>query len=569
MELRRKTQVFNWVPLFLAVFYFFASILFVNPLGEFPINDDPFYAYSAKKLVESGKFDFFGMSVAPYVPLLIYALVIKICGFSFVTLRFANLVFAFFCIPALFLVLREIPLNRSTSGIFCLVLAINPLFLHLSFNCMTDIIFLFFVELYMLFGLKMLKQKSICYLTFSSVFLCLAILSRQTAVVFVLGNLFVAFFVLRENNVKTKILGALFFVLLPFTVYCLSQIYFQLTNENLDFYKFHGLAMTRQIESLFKTPIKSTGDIILQIGEMCFYFGLFFLPLIPYMIHGALKSRNIYCLCFSAGMTGFVFWQILIGNLSLMPFNLNLLRISEIGPGSILGSSMPAWSALGLWLLTCVAGLCSFFLIYALTFFIYRVFLKIHSKYNVNSLFAVFALVSIAGVIVIQVQIFKFDRYYLNMIIPALVFVAYYIHSLRLQSVTAVTLVLTLSLACYSAMHEQHFMSWNRARWQAIHSLWDKGVNPESIDGGFEYAHRDHLDFKGVPDLKTLKMVYPKGSFGRPPQDKWRFWAVSGDEYVIAHVNTQNYKTIFKVPYWSSIGNTLRYVLVEKRSETE
>ncbi|MCU0612260.1 MAG: hypothetical protein MUE60_10780 [Candidatus Eisenbacteria bacterium] len=53
-----------------------------------------------------------------------------------------------------------------------------------------------------------------------------------------------------------------------------------------------------------------------------------------------------------------------------------------------------------------------------------------------------------------------------------------------------------------SVMGTRDFLTWNRIRWEQIAVLEEQGVNPDEIDGGYEWAGWRHA-WKGIPDVDT------------------------------------------------------------------
>src|SRR3989344_3697780 len=79
----------------LIILLFFLQFLFVNPLGEFALNDDWVHTDTIKHWVETGEFrmiPFAGPTF--YVPILYGAALVKLFGFSFSLLRISTLVIA-------------------------------------------------------------------------------------------------------------------------------------------------------------------------------------------------------------------------------------------------------------------------------------------------------------------------------------------------------------------------------------------------------------------------------------------------------------------------------------------
>ena len=90
----------KYFPFFILLFVVFIVELFINPIGDFALNDD--WAYG-KSVYHFNKYNEFVIGLWPAMSLYSHALLglvfVKLFGFSFTVLRFANM---FLCLITLF-----------------------------------------------------------------------------------------------------------------------------------------------------------------------------------------------------------------------------------------------------------------------------------------------------------------------------------------------------------------------------------------------------------------------------------------------------------------------------------
>ena len=129
--------------IFIFVLFFF-SVLFTNPIGDFPIGDDWQYGYPVKTWVENGAMEFKGI-FAPNVLLQVAFgyLFCKIGGsFDFTWLRLSTLVLGILGIFYFFKIVKQTGATNITAFFIATSLLFSPLFYYLSFTFFTDVPFL-------------------------------------------------------------------------------------------------------------------------------------------------------------------------------------------------------------------------------------------------------------------------------------------------------------------------------------------------------------------------------------------------------------------------------------------
>src|SRR5690242_11795839 len=84
------------------------AIIAINPVGDFPLNDDWSYGYAVRKLVEEGALQFSGWTAANLLAQVAWGALFTLpLGFSFTALRVSTLVLGLAGVLATYGLLRE------------------------------------------------------------------------------------------------------------------------------------------------------------------------------------------------------------------------------------------------------------------------------------------------------------------------------------------------------------------------------------------------------------------------------------------------------------------------------
>lgn len=102
------------------------------------------------------------------------------------------------------------------------------------------------------------------------------------------------------------------------------------------------------------------------------------------------------------------------------------------------------------------------------------------------------------------------------------------------------------SLFSLAATHD--YLTWNRARWQAIEQLSEQDVTPAQIDGGFEYNgwHGAAGPSQRTPGLKS-------------------WWFVRDDEWVVSFDPVWGYDPVLAMPYSRWLPPSQDTILASRR----
>ena len=117
-------------------------VVVVNPMGEFPLNDDWSYAKSVQTLYNDGVLKLYNWGEMTLVAHVYWGyLFTKVFGFSFSVLRISTLVMGLFSILGVYQLCSLVCKSKPIVFIATSLVIFNPIFLSLSFSFMTDIPF--------------------------------------------------------------------------------------------------------------------------------------------------------------------------------------------------------------------------------------------------------------------------------------------------------------------------------------------------------------------------------------------------------------------------------------------
>jgi hypothetical protein len=122
------------------------AFFLVNPFAEMPFCDDWSYAFTVRRLLDTGAITYNGGATTMIVAHVLWgALFSKLFGFGFTVLRFSSLPFAAGSAALAYVLARQAGLRPSLAFFASLVLCLSPLFLPLATSFMTDVPGLFFI----------------------------------------------------------------------------------------------------------------------------------------------------------------------------------------------------------------------------------------------------------------------------------------------------------------------------------------------------------------------------------------------------------------------------------------
>jgi hypothetical protein len=526
----------------IAVLFLFAlwllAALVVDPVGNFPLNDDWAYAFAVRALVEHGELHLLGWTATNLIAQLLWGTLFCLpFGFSFTALRVSTLVLGALGVLATYALLREGQAKPVTALIGAAVLAFGPIYFALSFTFMTDVPFTAVATISSWLLLQGLRRGGRLEIGAGLALAMAAILIRQIglAIPIAFG---VAYVVKHGYGFRRMIVG-----ITPVVVGLAIQMTYQ---GGLHWLGRVPTTFGAQIATI-RTQLSSPWSTIGDDAERIIFYALVYTGflLLPFLIFehredSRSRARIIY---FGAAGAAAVLTIIMAVNRTIMPLHGNVL-----GKGGI-GWDMAPSPVVFRVLLTFLACFGAFLLVAGLIRggqFLVSIGARIEARephvlaFTLAAIAVSFAPLPLLG--------FGGHGFYDRYVIP---FLPWLMLTLVAGSPLArisghriaapVTGVATLiSMAAFSIAATHDYMALNRARWAALNYLMRySDVGPERIDGGFEfngwYLYNDNYVYK--------------------PDRNW-YWVI-GDDYVVQRLLRPGYEKLAEYPVdwwlpWSS-----------------
>ncbi|MBX2876282.1 MAG: glycosyltransferase family 39 protein [Saprospiraceae bacterium] len=515
-------------PLLLGLIWILLIFL-VNPIGDFPLNDDWQYAYPVKQMVEEGQFSMQGQ-FAPNILLQVvygYLSCRVLGGFDFTYLRFGILVLGLGCGLLLYHWLQPDGNSQRRSFGISLVLITSPLFFSLSHTFMTDVPFLFLCILSLFYFSRYVGERRLSSLLLASSVAVAAYAIRQPGILFLLGF---AVYVLIDNRRRTTDRWLIAGVLLAtgmLAYWGMEKGLKPLLGITDNYVPVADIYFTE----VFSKPLKVLNTWAARFLKTFIYIGIFTLPLAPFL--GA-KLRQIGALKWSKILIILLINIILFGLTILagktLPFGGNVWFNWGLGPELLKDvytlelQNTPQLREGWLFAIQILGQL----QISAILVLLWRTW----SERSQSQQAFIVWLILMNGLYLGVISIFSyFDRFTLLCFVSCLYILSPWLAfpSPRYRWVTAIPFTLILY---FSSVATKDYLNWNRARAAAFAWLQQEEIGIEHIDAGYEYNgwHNYHRD---------------------PIQEDGRsFWWVTDEDYLIAFGPVQGYRSIQVFPYY-------------------
>lgn len=549
----RENQILHLLSL--SGLWIFMAII-VDPRGDFPLNDDWSFGSMVRSWVTNGELRSTGPGAMTRIFQIVWgALFCFPFGFSYTALRISTLTLGLVGVLATYELLRLMPITRPLAFFGAVVMAVNPLYFNSANTFMTDVPFLAFMVLALwqfVRGVKLECQSSIVW---GGVLSSCAILIRQLGVSVPLSFALVQFLRIRlQDPVNRK---GYFTVWFPAFSAFAALTFYKIIAKTLNLPTLLGGAVVvHETADLPLNGLILVGFLVVRaIFLTVLYSGLFMLPfLIPVLqrtwLLGSSEFRRArlmrWAFCFG------VLLVTLLVTRQVMPLTRNLIYDFGLGPPLLRDSyilKIPNLPSLprGFWyLITGLTLLGSTLLIDACILAGQTFWKRAATGISVNEWIpGVLILSSVIYLVPISMNYVFYDRYVMFFLPIFLVLLASQfrkeIKQWSLSPLSFVALILALFLTWFSIGGTHDYLSWNRARWQALHYLIDDlHVPPRLIDGGYE--------FNGLYNFNENLRFF--GESGK----SW--WWVDRDDYVIAFGSIPGYEIIrsFQCARWLPRG---------------
>lgn len=485
----------------------------VSPFHEFPLNDDVMYAEAVRTLLKTGRLQLSSWVAPSLLFQVAYgAAVSKLFGFSFTILRLTTLVMSCISTSILYLFLRLLNTHRVLAFCGALTLALNPIFLNLSYTFMTEVPFIAFMLLSLLCYTKGLPRGSHASVLAGSLFATAGLLIRQVGIILPLAAALSVYLSGVRNSSRHQRRLLLLSAGIPLGSFCVHTLWLRI---------IHG--PTRALGAFFTpsillNPFRLIPMVLVHGFVTVEYLGLFIVPLLPLWIGrrgkglpGIVDSRLLVI------WTGIITSGVLLMYLAygkIMPYTGNILHPAGVGAltlkDAVFDGRLPMLRlSKSFWeLVTLLASWGAVWVGALLSRLGIRLLVR-HSqgsqRLGVPNLPALrmVALALLGFLTVGLLTQYLFDRY----LLPSLVFLIPLLLTTipappwkSFRVVTAV--VLLLGYGAFGALGTRDYFAWNAARWAGVHYLiYEELVEPFEIDAGYEvnywynYANAEtHID---------------------------------------------------------------------------
>lgn len=465
-------------------------IFIINPIGDFPLNDDWSYGQSVQNLVENGVLDFCDWIAMPLITQVLYGSVwAKLFGFSFSVLRISTLALSVFGIYGTYQLLKAQIKHNGLVLMGVILLAFNPIYFNLSYTFMTDVPFYVLTIWALHYLLLYLKSQEKRDLAIGIVFAVLATFIRQSGLFLILA--FTAVSIWKHRSY--------WLILLPvFTGVALFSLPIlidepHMNGRNLLFFEnWLGDSNSGFIGTLKNTPF------------MLFYGALFLFPILILLVQNKRREWFLLGIGIVASVAFlwdghlFPYWGNIIHNAGIGPIHLKDIALDQLPLKDTLNGTFLVLSILA---------------VYGAYKLVVLVFEKLkHDTQNDERWFLLSFLILYSGV---HLWSGAFDRYFL-IAIPVLILLIAQAFEFQKWKAVLIT-IFTLSMIFFSIAGTHDYLAWNKARWKAIMNLEAIGVTSDDIDGGFEYNGLRNYD----------------RSFVRENDNS--YWWVKDDQFIIEY----------------------------------
>ncbi|MEM8525885.1 MAG: glycosyltransferase family 39 protein [Bacteroidota bacterium] len=468
--------------LFLLSLFWLLAVIFVNPIGDFPLNDDGIYS----RWLESVFFENTNNFQNIIVPNLFLQAVWgkSLCelsgGFSLTTLRFSTLILAYFSIFLTYSLCQSVLKDRYLSLIIAIALVFNPIFFSLSHTFMTDVPFLFFLLASLYCYSSFFQAKKIGFRISGFLFGICAFLIRQPGIIAIfVFELGILFFSDRSKSYWTSF--ALFIAMLLIG-------YFGVKFFMKD-YLVEKQAFASPIEGFFQQLKKQPSIFLFQLIKRAlmtvFYLGLFSLPFVVPFFKKLIAINRLKIA---------IFLPILFFNITItyllnqtgytFPYGGNIFYDWGLGPvllpdvhryGITTLPQLPKIMVMSFGLICQIYG--CYLVIYCV-----RLLFQLKTTAPKNQFLLLFTLFNACSLIALLSFNF-FDRYLLAPTLAIWLLLSPSIDLKPKVSQWSIIIILTL-YATFAVLGTKDYLNWNKAVKTAFVKLQEQKVSIEDIDAG-------------------------------------------------------------------------------------
>lgn len=470
--------------------------------GEFPLNDDWAHAKAVEIYLKTGEITRLHWT---WIPLISHTVIggafCKVLGYSFQTLRICSLSMGWIGLLGTYALCRQFGASARLGTFATLLVAFNPLYFNLSYTFMTEIPFTALVVWSVLLSLRAIRSNSALWLAGGTCLAIAATLSRQFGLA-VPAGLAIALVATRPTSPRRWVVAVL-----VSAVSVAAYIYIpKLIFGNSDALSMDLWTITHQTER--NRHVLST--ILRAASVRWMYVGLFFSPLSSILAARYLKSRP--GLLLGAAAVAILSAGVLLARRTHLPGR-NIIFKLGLGPILMEGvDALPQLHSWFWWLLSMASTASASVLFVAILDYVWR-----NRPCTIKSAAFVFP-VALIFVYLIGTATQSLDRYLVPIlpIIAALILLPVTDSESEDSSFHVTSLVIFVLLAAFGVLGTRDYLVRNRERWSMLNELLKKGVDSNTVKGGFEF--NAYLNFGKLPHTQA----HIKG-----------LWAAD-DEYVVS-----------------------------------
>lgn len=507
---------------------------FVGPIGDFPLNDDFSFGRTVFHLVEHNELVFDDWLAMTLIVQVVWGAVFcEIFGASFTVLRLSTLVLAAIGLFIFYKTLKQVHASKKQAGLLVTCLAFNPLFFLLSYSFMTDVPFLSGILLSVFYFLQYFKKEKFQHLLLATAAALLATFIRQLG--FMLPIAFALTWWLwiaihkKRITVKSLLVGAMP-LLTHLVLYILYQQWFAQSQGIPDTYGTFNKLFNRLNQHHFFT------DCFDRFGMLLIYVGLFLSPALL-LIRGRINWSKHKWLLLLAGGIGIAASLKMINRFPSGNICYNLgLGPKLLKDGYFFMNVQPAVSPIVLQITAGIGAIFGVYLLLRILSISTLLFQKAQKLENASPV-QLTRLFSLANILVyggfLMLDTHFFDRYFLPLLPFFLILLVSDVPSTPTKTARQLfSCFMLAALILFSITATHDYLSWNRARWQALDYLTaTKNIAPTKIDGGFE--------FNGWHKTQTER--------NENSMKSW--WWVKEDDYIVTFGEMDGFNKIKAFPY--------------------
>ena len=558
----------------LIVVVWIVMAILVNPMGDFPLNDDWAYGKATQSIIEKGNFTLSEGNSATNLFLQAFwgALFCLPFGFSFSALRISTLFLGLIGVLATYGILRQVNATQQVALLGAFLIILNPIYFGLSNTFMTDIPFFALAAISLFFLIRGLRSEQQSDIIIGLILSYSSILIRQFGIMTHLA--FGIAYLAKKGPKKINIIFALTQALLAIGLNYGYAKWLSLTHRssvllNLQQGHFVDILLHEKIKSIFYSLDFHTIDSLI-------YIGLFISPLLIPIFLKKMKTMSFS----EKRMLAYLVPVFLILSLyrfikspALMPLDGNILTVFGIGPltlhdASIVNGYKPAIPQViqFFWIVLTIIGILSAIILsYYLVITLQNIIQAIGKKESFKSKWLqIFVILSILIYFAPLAFVGFFDRYLL-LLIPLSMVVVIINEPIVSQSyslnkrIFPILLSISLIFGIFTVGSTHDYLSLNRTRWQALDYLTkEQHISPHLIDGGNEF----NSWYLFNPNDKYSNNFKPN-----PKKPKQSWWFVDKDDYMITFGPLNGYSILEKYTYDTWLPSSPKNIFILRKKE--